>query len=68
MSASDLEFYRARCDEMTKAAAATPLARVRERCERAAAAFAELADRAERAQATREREKERRAEAGLTSA
>jgi len=53
---------------MTKAAAATPLARVRERCERAAAAFAELADRAERAQATREREKERRAEAGLTSA
>jgi hypothetical protein len=68
MSATDLDFYRARRDEMAKAAADTSLARVRERCERAAAAFGELADRAERAQATREREKERRAEAGLTSA
>jgi hypothetical protein len=64
---SDLTFYRARYDEMRKAADEAKLANVRERCERAAEAFAALAERAERAEATRERERERRAEAGLTS-
>lgn len=64
---SDLDFYRARRDEMTKAAGDASLANVRERCERAAAAFAELAARAERAQVMRERERQRKEEAGLTS-
>ena len=59
---SDLAFYRARRDEMRKAAAETMLANVRERCERAAEAFAELAARAERAELTREKERQRRAE------
>jgi hypothetical protein len=52
---------------MTKAAGDASLANVRERCERAAAAFAELAARAERAQVMRERERLRKEEAGLTS-
>jgi hypothetical protein len=64
---SELTFYRARRDEMRKAAEESSLANVRERCERAAAAFAELADRAERAEHTREKERLRRADAGLTS-
>jgi hypothetical protein len=64
---SELAFLRTRRDEMLKAAAETRLDNVRERCERAAAAFAALADRAERAEATREQERIRRAEAGLTS-
>jgi len=64
---SDLDFYRARRDEMAKAARDASLANVRERCERAAAAFAELAARAERQQAMRERERQRKEEAGLTS-
>lgn len=60
---SDLTFYRTRRDDMRKAAEETTLANVRERCERAAAAFAELADRAERNELTRERDKQRRAAA-----
>ena len=64
---SDLTFYTARRDEMRQAAAEAKLANVRERCERAAAAFAVLADRAERAESTRQQERIRREEAGLTS-
>lgn len=64
---SDLAFYRSRRDEMRKAADETSLANVRERCERAAAAFGELADRAERAEQSREKDRQRRAEAGLAS-
>lgn len=62
---SDLSFYSARRDEMQKAADEATLANVRERCERAAAAFSELAARAERAELTREKERQRRAESGL---
>lgn len=64
---SDLTFYRTRCNDMRKAAEEATLANVQERCERAAAAFAELAERAERSEKTRERERVRRAEAGLTA-
>jgi len=64
---NDLDFYRTRCAEMRKAAAETTLANVRERCERAAAAFEVLAQQAERAETTRAKERQRRAEAGLTS-
>jgi len=64
---SDLAFYRARQAAMRKAADEAQLANVRERCERAEQAFAALAERAERAEITREKERERRAEAGLTS-
>lgn len=64
---SDLTFYQSRRDEMRKAAQEATLANVRERCERAAAAFAQLADRAERAEHTRQQERDRRAESGLTS-
>jgi len=64
---NEYAFYRARCDEMLKAAAETPLANVRERCERAAEAFEKLADQAGRAEATRAKEKLRRAESGLVS-
>ena len=67
MSSSDLAFYQSRRDEMTRAADDATLANVRERCERAAAAFAELAARAERAQATREQERQRKEAAGLVS-
>jgi hypothetical protein len=65
---SELTFYRARQDEMRKAAEETTLANVRERCERAAKAFAELADRAERNALTRAKDLERRSEAGLSEA
>lgn len=57
---SNLAFYCARRDEMRQQAADTPLANVRERCERAAAAFSELADRAEKAEHSRERDALRR--------
>lgn len=65
---SDLSFYSARRDEMLKAANEATLDNVRDRCQRAADAFAQLADRAERAEQTREKERVRRAESGLTSA
>jgi hypothetical protein len=64
---SDLSFYRTRRDEMRRAAQESTLDNVRDRCERAAAAFAELADRAERTEVTRNKDRERRAAAGLVS-
>jgi len=69
---NDLAFYRARSEEMRKAASETDLSQVRERCERAAEAFEKLADQASRNEnaraKTREKEAERRAATALNEA
>ena len=61
----EINFYRARRDEMLGAAADTKLLQVRERCLRAAAVFAELAEHAEQAEHMRELDRQRRTEAGM---
>lgn len=50
---SQADTYRAQAAQMLSDAAASPLANVRERCERSAAAWHEMADRAERTEASR---------------
>lgn len=50
---SQAETYRAQAAQMLADAAATPLANVRERCERSAAAWTDMADRADRTDASR---------------
>ena len=54
-------FYRARADEALLAAQETPLANVRDRCLRAAAAWEDMAQRAARMDRHRELEASRRA-------
>jgi len=57
----NLHFYKTRAEEALLAADAAPLANVRERCLRAAAAWGEMADRAERTDRHRAEEADRRA-------
>lgn len=64
---SDLDFYLARVVEAQAEAQSATLSCVRERCERSLAAWTSLAERAQRHIELREKEMERKAEAGLTS-
>ena len=67
MSASNLEFFRARADQARAEGDAATLNHVRERCRRSEAAWSELAAKAERSERLREKEAIRKAEAGLSS-
>lgn len=64
---SQLEFFRERADQAERDAAAATLVNVRERCERAEAAWRGMAARAERSEKLRAAEIVRKELAGLTS-
>ena len=57
------DFYRDRADEARRAAEASDLANVRERCLRSAAAWQEMADRARRTDRMRTEAEAKKAEA-----
>lgn len=67
LSASDLEFYRARAAQCGLEAQEATLERVRERYRRAEAAWETMAAQAERSEQLRLGEIERKAEQGLVS-